>query len=96
VTIFRLELTAHFIVSLGLAERDPPSLGTKQLCMRVLDRLVKILHSKKGVFFTPDENRCMAFLENLLRQQPVKSSADGLIYHKLIYFIFPWDKCSGF
>ena len=42
-SIFTLDFTAHFSVILGLVERDPPSLGTKQLCIRVLDRLVKIL-----------------------------------------------------
>ena len=75
-SIFTLDLTAHFIVSLGQAERDPKSLGTKQQCTRVLDLLGKILRKKMNVFSVPDERRRAA---PLLSGTSVDSLLDFLI-----------------
>ena len=50
-------------------------LRTKQLCIRELDRLVKILHSKKDVF-TPDERRRAA---PLLTSTSLESLRDFLL-----------------
>jgi len=42
-SIYTLDLLAHFVISLSIAEKDPESIGTIQLCNLALSKLSNIL-----------------------------------------------------
>ncbi|KAH8038085.1 hypothetical protein HPB51_021642 [Rhipicephalus microplus] len=49
VDIFILETLAYFVDSLKLAHADEKTIGTRQLCCRALDKLLRIISSKSGL-----------------------------------------------
>ncbi|KAL3227060.1 hypothetical protein MRX96_048858 [Rhipicephalus microplus] len=57
VDIFILETLAYFVDSLKLAHADEKTIGTRQLCCRALDKLLRIISSKSGLLSNTKSKR---------------------------------------
>ncbi|KAL1417557.1 hypothetical protein MTO96_006113 [Rhipicephalus appendiculatus] len=61
VDIFILETLAYFVDSLKLAHADEKTIGTRQLCCRALDKLLRIISSKSSLLSSTKSKRRWPF-----------------------------------
>ena len=77
-SIFTLDLLAHFVVCLSLAERDATSLGTVHQTKQTLYHLSRTVFLKRDFFSSPDPRRRVA---PFLTQGTIPELLDFLLEH---------------
>lgn len=80
-SVYTLDLLAHFVVSLSLAERDASSLGTIQQSKQVLYHLTRTISTRKEVFLNGDSRRRTA---PFLMDGTLSEVLDFLLKHAFI------------
>lgn len=57
MSLFTLDLFAHFLISLSMADKDLAEVGTQERCESALCRLGRVVYLNKNIFSTPDPHR---------------------------------------